>query len=193
MPTKKTKKKASPKFHYLRSNMIIYSVVVVAVAAILISVVPATASKISSQSRLQKINDIYTSLRLGDDYTLVNSDVFGDKRPYDWDSSRTYSSQKTYVRAETVSKTTDELRKKIESAGFKYLETPYPNAAYTMLIYKSDDGHYIRLNVSSKPHDDMIQNKILMGKNISESDYASDTDAGPSNVTIKVNLDDNNE
>jgi hypothetical protein len=80
------------------------------------------------------------------------------------------------------------LRKSIEAAGFRYFEEPYPGSAFTELHFRSSKNEYIRLNVSSKPYDD-----ATMGKNIGVAALSLDRNAAPSNVIIKVNLDDNNE
>lgn len=192
MPKKKPIKKTQ-KVAYLKSNKLVYGVVAVAVLAILVTVVPATYTYASNQIRLQKINDVYAALDLDDEYFVQRSEVFGDKRVYTWDASRTFSSAKEYIKADTVDVTTAELRKKIEAAGFTFYEEPYPGSVSEKLIFKSNEGTYVRLDVSSKPRDDVIQNKALMKQELTDADYALNPNAGPSTVIIKVNLDDNNE
>lgn len=192
MPKKKSTKK-SAKVSYLSSNKLIYGVVAIAVIAILVTVVPATFGYATNQIRLQKINDVYTALDLDDSYMIQSKDVFGEKRVYEWDKSRTYSSMKQYIKAAPVDTTTTELRKKIEAAGFTFHEEPYPGSMNQKLIFKSDNGTYVRLDVSSKTRDDVFRNKFLMKQELTDADYAIDANSGPSNVIIKVNLDDNNE
>jgi hypothetical protein len=149
-----------------------------------------------AKTRLARINDIYKNLKLDENkYQLVDSKVFGDKRVYEWDAGRTYSSSKTYEHGADVNTTVSELRKDIEAAGFAYFEEPYPGSTFKELHFKSSKGEYIRLNVQSKPRFDALRNEILMNGSgqISDSVISMNPNAGPSKVVIKVNLDDNNE
>jgi hypothetical protein len=136
-------------------------------------------------ARSDRILAIYKSLQLPSDYDLRSDHVFGDKRVYDWDPSRTYSSSRVYLRYANVDATVAELRPRIEAAGFAFFEEPYPNAVIKEYHFKSAKGEYIRLNVSSQTRDNDMR---LHGVNSS-----IDPNQGPSTVTIKVNLDDNNE
>jgi hypothetical protein len=145
------------------------------------------------KDRLGRITTIYKNLTLGSDYQLVHADVFGDKRVYEWDQGRTYSSAQTYTRGASVNVTVAELRQKIEAAGFTYFEEPYPGSANIELHFTSPKKEYIRLSVSSKPRDDALRNDAIMGNQLSTTALNLDPNAGPSTVTIKVNLDDNNE
>ncbi len=149
----------------------------------------------NNKERLERINDIYASLDVGDDYTHQNANVFGDKRVYDWDAGRSYSSQVDYRHADTVSNTVADLDAKIKAAGFEFIDEPYAGSVFVQYHYKSAKGEYIRLNVESKPYADAWYNAAVMNKDmeVPDSVYAMDKNAGPSNVTIKVNLDDNNE
>jgi hypothetical protein len=52
-------------------------------------------------ARSDRILAIYKSLQLPSDYDLRSDHVFGDKRVYDWDPSRTYSSSRVYLRYAT--------------------------------------------------------------------------------------------
>ena len=119
--------------------------------------------------------------------------MFGEKKVYTYDKGRSYSSSKTYIHADTVNATVTELKKSIADAGFKYISEPYPGSTFKELHFKSDKGEYLRLNVSSKLRDDAIQNTALMKKELTDAVLGIDANAGPANVTIKVNLDDNNE
>lgn len=147
------------------------------------------------ETRKDRIIAIYDSLKLDTTYQLINSSVFGEKRVYEWDAGRTFSSEKTYDRGSDVASTVAELRKKIESAGFTYFEEPYPGSTYIELHFKSSKNEYVRLNVQSKLRFDAMRNDALMngGNSISQTALDLDPNAGPSIVTIKVNLDDNNE
>lgn len=147
-----------------------------------------------NKERLSRINDIYASLDVGDEYKMEKADIFGEKRIYEWDKSRSYSSVVTYVNADTVSNTVAELDGKIKAAGFTFINEPYPGSTSTQYHYKSTNGEYIRLTVASKPYEDAFFNAATLDRDaIPESVYAMDKNAGPASVTIKVNLDDNNE
>jgi len=142
----------------------------------------------TSQTRVDRISAIYTSFNLGDSYRGASSNVFGDKRVYDWDKSRTYSSSIEYGHNDTVSNTYADLKKKVEAAGFKYFQTEYEGSIAQITEFKSDNGEYVRVSVESSEVRDMT----TYGTPTSVTDII-DTNAAPSYVTIKVNLDDNNE
>lgn len=148
-----------------------------------------------NQQRYDRIVAIYNSLKLGDDYEVTSVNVFGDKRVYEWDSGRTQSSIMTYVYPATVSDTLADLNLKVTAAGFTYFDEPYPGTPISRQFhYKSEKGEYIRVTVSSKVYDDAFQNaRIINEASIIDAVAGVDTNAAPSNVTIKVNLDDNNE
>jgi len=146
----------------------------------------ATATDAVGKDRLSRINAIYDSLKLGSDFKLTESNVFGDKKIYEWDNGRTYSSVKNYEKCDDVNNTVNKLRSAIEAAGFKYFEEPYPGSSYTQLHFKSDKNEYIRMTVSSKVRDDAMMAN-------SNNAYSMSPNNGPSNVILKVNLDDNNE
>lgn len=185
--TKKTKRKIS-----------IFGVLPILLGvAVLVSVAFYAGSAMHQakiDGRYDRIVAIYDSLKLGDEYQPVSSDVFGDKRVYEWDSSRTYSSSKEFVRGANVDKTIADLKSKIEAAGFKYFDEPYPNSWLHQYHFKSDDNEYVRLSVHSKPKWDISRDDALMKRaDFSRAFYDADPNAGPSSVIIKVNLDDNNE
>lgn len=164
------------------------AVVILAVAGLLLCYFSYSA--IHNEARKNRITAIYDSLDLDSTYLLQDSNIFGDKRPYEWDSSRSYSSSRRYIHAASVSTTVTDLKSKIAAAGFHYFEAPYPGATFTELHFKSAKNEYVRLNVSSKLRDDYFQDRLLMHQPVANT---IDPNAGPSNVTIKVNLDDNNE
>jgi hypothetical protein len=60
-----------------------------------------------------------------------------------------------------------------------------------MFIYKSPKNEYLKVSVYSKLREDEYWNRYFMGLSI--DDIATSPNAGPSNVTIEVNLDNNNE
>jgi len=179
-----------------RFSIITIGIYTIAVATAV--VIALSASQLitthKNQARLDRIETVYSSINLDDSYRIENSNVFGDKRVYEWDKGRTYSSSIEYVHADTVANTTADLDAKIKSAGFAFTEEPYPGSVYKQYHYKSVNGEYVRLTVSSKPYDDAVYNAFIMDKNLSGINLdAIDKNVGPSKVTIKVNLDDNNE
>lgn len=146
---------------------------------------------VMSATRLSQINAIYGSLKLGNEYSLVSESVFGDKRVYQYDKGRTQSSQKIYMRQADVDVTVAELRAKIDAAGFKYIGEPYPGSLQTQLHFESKDHHYIRLTVSSYHRDSVARSGDMSLLEIYDKSHSPKE--APSEVTIKVNLDDNNE
>ncbi len=146
-------------------------------------------SNASAETRLKRINEVYTNLNLPSTFEPQRYDVFGDLRQYDWDQSRSYSSEIVYQHDDTVSATVAELRPLIEKAGFKYFEEPYPGSLQVQLHFKSNDDIYLRLNVSSKPYAEAYRLQSTKGSQIA----LPSSNAGPSIVAIKVNLDTNNE
>lgn len=179
------------KFYVVTIGIFLVAVMSVIVIALFTAHTIATRM---NQERLEHIKDIYTSLNIDDSYKLESSDVFGDKRVYTWDRGRTYSSTVRYLKGDTVSNTVAELDAKIKDAGFAYVGEPYPGSKSIQYHYKSKDGEYIRLTVESKVYTDAVMNNSAMNRVPPTQDIQSiDTNAGPALVTIKVNLDDNNE
>jgi len=195
------KKKSAPKTKHISVSpthlMIRRSIVSYAIAVFLVFAMAAMswylldrlAQANVNQNRLNNITSIYTSLSLGDSYRGATSNLFGDKRVYSWDNGRTYSSSIEYGHNDTVSNTFADLKKKIESAGFKYFETDYANSVSQQYHFKNDKNEYVRVSVVTKAWQDMLTYGAL-----SAEDWQNvDKNAAPSYVTIKVNLDDNNE
>lgn len=153
-----------------------------------------TITKNNSNQRLSQINDVYTSLDLGTQYTVQSSDVFGQKRTYSWDKERTKASSVTYIHGDTVSNTVADLDAKVKAAGFTSMETGELTSKQAQYQYKSSNGEYLRITVYSKPYRDALENASAMKQNPeSEALRAMDKNAGPSRVVIRVNLDGNNE
>jgi hypothetical protein len=192
--TTKTTKKVKARPLTWRFYVVTIGIFLVSVAAVVVLALFTAQAFIrhQEQARLDRINAIYASLNLDDSYILSDSMVFGDKRVYEWDDSRTYSSRKEYIKADTVSNTVAELDAKIKAAGFGFIDEPYPGTVSTQYHYKSPNGEYVRLTVASKPYWDATSNAALMNQSL-DNFSSMDTNAGPSKVTIKVNLDDNNE
>ena len=189
MVKKKSLAKKSPRSNKKYQKSIYVIAIALAVVSIGIGIFFLISDVIPSAQRAARINAIYDSLSITDEYEPVRSDVFGKKRTYSWDAGRTYSSSKTFIRDAPVDVTVSELRRGIENAGFTFFEEPYPGSSYIQLHFKSAAGEYIRLTVSSQPRD----NALLKDTSQNAAGFAIDPNTGPSNVTIKVNLDDNNE
>jgi len=183
------------KFFKKNKKKIILTSLIIAVIAVITTVMYLyVIPTINNTIRKDKIVLIFSSLKLdGEKYIITNESVFGDKRIYEWDKGRSYSSYRDYFRSANVDTTVAELKKAITDAEFTYFEEPYPGTSFVQLHYKSKNNEYIRMTVSSKPYDDAFFNKLHMGIELSQADYDMDKNAGPSKVTIKVNLDDNNE
>lgn len=186
MVKKKTKQTA-------RKKQIIFGSLIVAIglmAAVVVGAyMHATYVNVQNEARKQRIMDIYDSLALGKDYIPQYYDVFGDKRVYDYDSSRTRSSMIIYTHGDTVSNTVEELKQKAATAGFVLFDEPYEGGQQH---FKSKNNEYLRISVDSKLRMDAFHNAYIMGQSV-ETASKIDKNAGPVNVTIKVNLDDNNE
>jgi hypothetical protein len=175
--------------------------IVVAVSGLVIATVllyPVSASLVRSYTQNQiniarktRIESIYHSLKLDSRYQLVSSSVFGEKKPYEWDKSRTYSSSEVFRRDANVDVSAADARNSIEKAGFAFIGEPYPGSAFTEWHFESSNKEYIRLNVSSQPRDDALRKQA--GSDKLNFDGVPGPNQGPSTVTIKVNLDDNNE
>lgn len=197
---KKSTAKAASSKKFLRPWNWRFSIVTVGVfiiavgAVIVISLYTARAFNLhTTETRLDRINAIYQSLNLGESYQITRTNVFGDKRVYEWDKGRTYSSEIDYLHGDTVGNTVAELDTKIKAAGFAFVDEPYPGSKQVQYHYESNRGEYIRLTVSSKPYDDAFRNALAMNQSTADALKSLDANAGPSNVIIKVNLDDNNE
>lgn len=146
--------------------------------------------------REARIKEIYQSLNLSDDYIVQRTAISGEKRLYPHDKSRSYSSYIEYLRGADLETTATELDARIKAAGFTFFDEPYPGMRGSLQYhYRSQDAEYIRLSVESKPRKDAFQNFVLMNpdEDLPLSLFELDPNAGPTEVTIKVNLDDNNE
>lgn len=171
------------------------SIFLLAVTAVIVIAMLASNVVVAQQekARLTRIQEIYNNLDLGESYKVTSVDVFGEKRLYDWDASRSYSSTVEYVHGDSVINTVAELDAKIKAAGFAFIDEPYPGTKQVQYHYKSSDGEYIRLSVASKPYWDAVLNASAMNQDLPDSVRTMDTNAGPASITLKVNLDDNNE
>jgi hypothetical protein len=153
------------------------------------------AVRANNDARLYRINHIYESLGIetAGKYILQRQNVFGDKRVYPNDAGRTFSSERDYIHAANVDVTAKELDTAVKNAGFSFIGEPYAGSTEIQYHYKSAKGEYVRITVTSKLRDDAFQNSLLMDGKYSDADFKIDPNAGPSNVVVKVNLDDNNE
>jgi hypothetical protein len=162
----------------------------VVIGLILVLTIPP---KINNDLRLRRINQIYSSIELPANTYFNTQNIFGDKRPYPYDKGRSFSSQKSFVVAKTVTETTDIMDKAIKAAGYTFFEEAYPGSTSKEYHYKTSRGEYIRLSVSSKLRDDAASSEVLMNGKFDDAFFKIDPNAGPSSVILKVNLDDNNE
>lgn len=142
-----------------------------------------------NNERRERISSVYTNLNLDNSYRPAKSDVFGDKRPYEWGKGRSFSSSIEYGHNDTPANTRAELTKKIEQSGFKKIGEAYENSASPQIHFKNDDGVYLRLTVTSG----YVHNSLVYGNFAEGETFLDHKDEAPSYVTIKVNLDDNNE
>lgn len=190
-----TKGKAKARPLTWRFYVVAIGIFTIAVATVIvISLLTASiVSRVNTQARLDRITSVYAAINVGDDYMQTSSRVFGDKRPYSWDAGRTESSVIEFVRADTVSNTVADLDAKIKAAGFTMVGEPYPGSVFVQYHYKNADGVFVRMTVGSKPYEDATFNAYKMQGSIPDSVFELDKNAGPANVTLKVNLDDNNE
>ncbi len=169
-------------------NITFIALVIIVVTVIGLYAVPSVNNSI----RKNRIVSIYNSLNLdANKYSPNYESVFGEKKIYDYDLSRSFSSEITYIRSANVDTTVAELKQAISQTDFTFYEEPYPGSSDFKYIYKSPRNEYMRVSVTSKTSDDEYFNKYSMG--LSASDMTADRNAGPSNVSIKINLDDNNE
>ena len=197
-----TKKRSTPKKHIttnsthilLKKSLLVYSMLVFITFALVVFVAGSIllgAEARASSERKQRITKIYENLKLGDGYRIDKVDIFGDKRPYDWDKSRSFSSSITYGHQASVSETFADLKKHIEGAGFTQIKGPNygTTAPARQDHYKSDKGEYMRVSIETKAwHDAMVYGTAYPAPKSPEM-----TETGPVYATIKVNLDDNNE
>jgi hypothetical protein len=178
---------------HARHNIILgFSAIFIAVLAglvLMLTIIP----KVTNDMRFNRINEIYSSINLPENTYFNREDIFADKRPYEYDTSRTMASSKSFVVARTVTDTAKIIDASIKDAGYTFFEESYPGSTSKEYHYKTKRGEYIRLNVSSKLRDDAASNEQLMSGGFSASFYKIDPNAGPASVTLKVNLDDNNE
>lgn len=186
-PTKQQQNK-----HHIRHRIIVgLSVVVVALLLGLIFTL-IIIPKIHNDIRLNRINEIYSSIKLPQNVYAEADTVFGDKRIYSYDTSKSIPSSETFVVAKTVTDTFNTLDTAIKAAGYTPLAQANPDTVTKEAHYKTGKGEYIILNVESKLRLDAFQNELWMNDK-SGGFNQIDSNAGPSLVTLKVNLDDNNE
>lgn len=192
----KKSRKFFKKIHVTKKQLFVGLLIALIVAGAIYVFAGWARQEFYVKPRVTRIKEIYSSLNLPADYIQQSALILGEKETYDWDINRSKSSELRYVKGADVLSTVKELDEKIEAIGFQRFDEPYPGQASVQYHYKSDKGEYIRLSVSSKLRDDAFQNFFLMNRNAKEYPaelLGSDINAGPSNVVIKVNLDDNNE
>lgn len=137
------------------------------------------------EAREDRIRAIYDSIELDESFDVTREDIFGEKRAYEWDEGRTYSSSKEYRRDNDVRDTKSVAKKAIEEAGFRLFDEPYAGSVASQYHFKNNRGEYVRLSV-------MSQSSLSAGQSDEPLTEEQRWEA-PSVVVIKVNLDDNNE
>lgn len=137
------------------------------------------------EAREERIREIYDSIKLDESFEITREDIFGDKRAYEWDAGRTYSSSREYLRDSDVRDTKQVAKDAIEEAGFTFFDEPYAGSVASQFHFKNNRGEYVRLSVMSQ--------NILSSSQNNRPLTEDERYAPPSLVTIKVNLDDNNE
>jgi hypothetical protein len=167
--------------------------VIIFVAFILIALSAYTISSLvvnyQGNQRQSKIEDVYSSLNLDDSYRSESSNILREKVVYEWDASRSYSSVMTFGRNAGREETFQDLKSKIEAAGFEQIEGPGYGDIARQDHYKNSAGQYIRVTVETRA----MYDSILYGTDYPEATSEAALETGPVHVTIKVNLDDNNE
>lgn len=197
----KRKKTAAPKRKHISHNkthimlkkgLVVYSAIVF-VLFILISLSAFTVAETyriyQESQREERIVSIYNAINLDNEYRVVSSNIFGEKRPYEWDNSRSYASSIEGGHYDTPANTTKKLTEKIEAAGFGFIGTEYEGSLYPQYHFKNNSGEYVRLTVSSAA----AQNRDIYGTSYEKVITEAEQKAAPSYFVIKVNLDDNNE
>lgn len=184
MATKKNQKK---KQTTNRSNLLVVLIIVI-VAAVLVVALAYAIPSIVHKNREAHVKSIVASLELDESYIKQKEFIYGDKRPNGLNGDKDKSSYVAYVRGANVDRTVDDLRQKIEAAGFKFERDKNPNGAIVHYQFRSESGEILYLSVSSKLRNDAIQNANLMGQNVDASNSIN-TNAGPSEITIKIDID----
>ena len=143
----------------------------------------------SNQVRLQQIIAIYDNLKLEDTYKKQKVSIFGDKRTYDWDKSRTFASSVEYTGSSTPTDTRAAIRTKVKAAGYSFVQTEYEGSIQPIDEYKNTAGNWIRVAVMSQ----YVHDKFVHGDYDTNNPLINHANESPSYITLKVNLDDNNE
>ncbi len=142
----------------------------------------------NNNHRYQQITTIYTSLRLDNSYRPVKTNVFGDKRAYNYDKGRTESSSVEYGRNATSEETLKDITSRARAAGFSEAGSAYEGSIAPQYYFKNDAGNYLRVTIEPKAaHDAAVygtEPSVLTPEERAQA---------PVYVTVKVNLDDNNE
>lgn len=180
----------------LRKSLLVYSLLVFALFFLLstsLYTFTQLAEYRTSSLRKQRIESVYQSLNLEDSYRPVKYDVFGDRRPYGgdpaWAKGRSQSSSIEYAHNDTPANTIAALKQKLSKAGFSLIGTAYENSTSPQWHFKNAGGTYVRVTVTSK----FAQDALVYGMFNENDPLINHKDEAPSYVTIKVNLDDNNE
>lgn len=177
----------------VRRSLLSYAVLVFLLFAMLsmsIFLIDRLVANKANSDRYGKIMSVYQSLNLGDSYREQKSDVFGDKRIYESDKSRTYASSIIYSHLATPTETMAAVHKQVVAAGFTYVQTEYADSIQPIQEFKNSEGVWIRVGTMSKSVYDML---FVYNNATAEDPAINHKDEAPTYVTVKVNLDDNNE
>lgn len=194
------KKKTTPRKHVthnkthimLKKSLLVYAVLVFLffILITLSAFALVESNKIyHNNQRYHAITSIYQNLGLDESYRHAGFDVFGEKRTYAWDDARSQSSSMSYGRNADRSATFKDLQTKIEAAGFHKIDGPNYGELARQDHYKNDQGQFIRVSIETAAWHEAM----LYGTAFPRPQSAEANEQGPVYVTIKVNLDDNNE
>lgn len=191
--TKTTKHISHNKTHILlRKGLVVYAMIVfIAFVMISLSALALVSAKhtYTVYERENRIAAIYNGLNLDDSYQVDYANVFGEKRAYPWDSSRTMASSVSYGRNAGRDATFADINTRIVNAGFEQIEGPNYGEVARQDHYTNEFGEFIRVSIETRAQRDAS----VYGTEAPSPDSIAADKNGPVYVTIRVNLDDNNE
>lgn len=176
-------------------KQILFAITIAIIVVGSIYVLTSFAAKLLYEMpRAARVKEIYQSLNLSDAYVYKGGVIAGEQRVYNDDGTRSWSSYHEYIRGAPVTTTVDDVDQHIKAIGFSLQDIPYEDSIITERFYKNEKGEYIRLTAQSKPRLEYHTNATIM-KLTPDQIAANEVDpnTGPTIVTIKVNLDNNNE
>ncbi len=179
---KRTNKPARSKIKIHKHVSAITVIFVIITVTICAHVVPRLIDNI----RKDRAVSIFDSLKLDDQkYTQEFSNIDGENNRFDFSSGGPYF--RTYIRGADVDETVAELKKAVAGTDFKIFKT-YDNSSF---VYKSSKNELLQISVSSMTYQDDFYNKFYMG--VLTDNITTSMNAGPSNVSIHVYLEGDND